>query len=210
MQLHTTMSTSIKSLCVFCGSSDKVEQKYLDTALNLGSLLAQEKIRLVYGAGSTGLMGAVAEGTLQSGGEVTGVIPKLFDTPVLAHRGLTHIEVVDTIHQRQARMVELSDAFIALPGGYGTLGELFEALTWSQIGLHQKPIGLLNVDGYYNGLLSMLEHASQEGFIYSDHLGLFSCAQDPKALLEALRCHNHPDNLEAWLTRSSKNNMQVD
>jgi len=202
-RLKAIMNNPIQSLCVFCGSSDNVRSEYLDTAFRLGVVLAQNGIRLVYGAGSTGLMGAVANGALEAGGIVLGVIPKLFDTPILAHRGLTHIEVVETMHQRQARMSEISDAFIALPGGFGTLGELFEALTWAQIGIHRKPIGLLNVNGYYDGLLTMIEHARMEGFIYPDHLALFMCAQDPEALIDSLGNHEPPKNLSRWLTRSS-------
>ena len=134
----------MKKVCVYCGSSDKIPQVFLDAARSLGATLASRGMTLVYGAGSTGLMGAVADGALQAGGEVWGVIPRMFDTPQLSHKGLTRFEVVDNMHLRKARLVEISDGFIALPGGFGTFEELFEVLTWAQIGLHRKPIGLLN------------------------------------------------------------------
>ncbi len=191
----------MKSICVYCGSSDKIGRIYLNAAYELGAELAARGIRLVYGAGSTGLMGAVANGVLENGGEVIGVIPELFNTPTLAHNGLTQLEVVPNMHQRKARMAELSDAFIALPGGFGTMEELFEMLTWAQIGLHQKPIGVLNVKNYFNPLLEMIEKANQEGFIYSEHRALFTLVEDPRALVQALSDHEPPQGLERWLTR---------
>lgn len=189
------------SICVYCGSSDKLHPDYLSAARQMGETIAGRGIKLVYGAGSTGLMGAVADGALEAGGEVIGVIPGYFNTPQLAHTGLTKLEVVDTIHQRKARMVELADAFIALPGGFGTLEELFETLTWAQIGLHQKPVGLLNTRHYFDRLLEMVEYARKEGFIYNEHAALFTYAEQPANLLDALANHNHPQGLERWLTR---------
>lgn len=191
----------MKSVCVYCGSSDKMHPDYLAAARQMGVAVAQRGLQLIYGAGGTGLMGAVAEGALQAGGEVVGVIPTYFNTPQLAHQGLTRIEVVDTIHQRKARMAELAGAFIALPGGYGTFEELFEILTWAQIGLHQKPVGLLNVRGYFDPLLAMVEHARLEGFIYAEHRDLFTHAGEPHALLDALVNHRPPAGLERWMTR---------
>jgi uncharacterized protein (TIGR00730 family) len=191
----------IKSICVFCGSSDEVQPEYLAEAYRLGAYIAEQNICLVYGAGSTGLMGAVANGALDVGGEVIGVIPDLFNTTVLAHHNLSRMEVVSTMHQRQSRMVELSDAFIALPGGFGTLSELFEVLTWAQIGLHRKPIGVLNYKNYYDPLIGMIQRAREEGFIYTDHLALFSSASHPEILLETLRNHRYPERLSRWLTR---------
>lgn len=197
----TSPNETISTVCVYCGSSDEVQPEYLSEAYRLGVFLAEQKISLVYGAGSTGLMGAVANGALKAGGEVVGVIPSIFNTNVLAHQNLTRMEVVGTMHQRQARMVELSDAFIALPGGFGTLSELFEVLTWAQIGLHRKPIGLLNYKGYYDPLIGMIKQARDEGFIYEDHLSLFAYAPHPEPLLEALRNHYYPERLSRWLTR---------
>lgn len=191
----------MKSICVYCGSSDKIGAQYIDVAYALGAELAAQGIHLVYGAGSTGLMGAVANGVLEKGGEVIGVIPEIFNTPSLAHNGLTHLEVLPDMHQRKARMAELSEGFIALPGGFGTMEELFEMLTWAQIGLHQKPIGILNFQQYFNPLLEMIAKAKQEGFIYSEHQALLTFAEDPHALVEALMNHKPPPGLERWLTR---------
>jgi uncharacterized protein (TIGR00730 family) len=191
----------MKTVCVYCGSSDKVHSDYLQSAYAVGKAIARRGIELVYGAGSTGLMGAVANGALENGGQVTGVIPGYFNTPQLAHPGLTRLEVVETIHQRKARLAELSDAFIALPGGYGTFEELFEILTWAQIGLHNKPVGLLNTCCYFDPLLDMVENARKEGFIYAEHRLLFTHAEDPEILLDALQNHQPPTGLEKWLTR---------
>lgn len=191
----------MKTICVYCGSSDKIPQVYLEAAHNLGVLLVGRGLTLVYGAGSTGMMGAVADGTLQAGGEVWGVAPKMFDTPQLAHKGLTRYEVVENIHLSKARMVEIADGFIALPGGFGTLEELFEVITWAQIGLHRKPIGLLNTRGYYDPLLAMVDRAITDGFIYREHRQLFSCQVDPSELLDALQNHRIPDGLERWVDR---------
>ncbi len=201
------MSQKIRTLCVYCGSSDRIHPDYLQAAKQMGAAAARRGLEIVYGAGSTGLMGAVANGAMEAGGQVIGVIPGYFNTPQLAHSGLARLEVVDTIHTRKARLVELGDAFVALPGGYGTFEEFFEVLTWAQIGLHCKPIGLLNVRagdarrGYFTPLLEMVEHARREGFIYDEHRALFSAAEDPEALLDALVNHQHPDGLERWLRR---------
>lgn len=167
----------------------------------MGAVLAAQGLQLVYGAGSTGLMGAVANGALDNGGQVIGVIPEIFNTPTLAHNNLTRLEIVGDMHQRKARLAELADGFIALPGGFGTLEELFEVLTWAQIGLHQKPIGLLNVHHYYDPLLELIEKANSEGFIYSEHQDLFTSSDNPDCLLEALLNYNPPSSLERWLTR---------
>lgn len=191
----------MKTICIYCGSSDKLHVEYLEAATRMGAAVARRGLQLIYGAGSTGLMGAVANGALRAGGEVIGIIPSYFNTPQLAHQGLTRLEVVETIHQRKARLAELAEAFIALPGGYGTFEELFEILTWAQIGLHRKPIGLLNTRHYFDSLLAMVEHARDEGFIYAEHRALFNHAAEPEALLDALQNHQHPVGLERWLTR---------
>ena len=193
----------MKRICVYCGSSDKMPEEYLAAASQMGSLLAARNIEIVYGAGSTGSMGALADGALQAGGKVIGVIPSYFNTPALAHQNLTSLEVVDSIHERKARMIELADAFIALPGGFGTFEELFEALTWAQIGLHSNPIGLLNTKQYFDPLLVMVKHAHAEGFIYDEHRTLLSCEEKPDVLLNALEKYIHPKGLERWLTRES-------
>ncbi len=191
----------MKKICVYCGSSDKIPTSYLEAAFQMGQSIAHRGWQLWYGAGSTGLMGAVADGVLRAGGEVVGVIPELFNTPQLAHTHLTRLEVVDSMHQRKQRLAEQADVFVALPGGYGTFEELFEILTWSQIGLHRKPVGLLNTAGYYDPLLSMIEHALHEGFIYDEHRALFACAAEPGDLLDALDNFTLPAGLERWLSR---------
>jgi uncharacterized protein (TIGR00730 family) len=192
---------AVKTVCVYCGSAERVRNGYLQAAFEMGRVLGQAGLALVYGAGSTGLMGAVADGALEAGGEVIGVIPGIFNTPRLAHAGLTRLEVVENIHVRKARMIELADAFIALPGGFGTWEELFEILTWAQIGLHSKPIGLLNTLNYFDRLMAMIDHAYDEGFIYSEHRQLYSHAEEPQALLEVLKKHAPPEGLGRWLTR---------
>lgn len=191
----------MKSVCVYCGSSDDIRKEYLVAARQMGNAIAGREIQLIYGAGSTGMMGAVADGALEAGGEVIGVIPSIFNTPQLAHSGLTRLEVVDNIHIRKARMIELADGFIALPGGFGTLEELFEILTWAQIGLHHKPVGLLNTLNYFEPLLALVEHAYEEGFIYTEHRSLFTHAPEPAGLLDALQNHQRPSGLERWLER---------
>ena len=191
----------MKNICIYCGSSDKIAAEYLEAAYQMGQTVARRGMTVVYGAGSTGLMGAVANGALAAGGEVWGIITEQFNTPQLVHTGLTRLEVTAGMHVRKARLAELADAFIALPGGFGTLDELFEILTWAQIGLHSKPVGLLNTRGYYNYLLTMVEHAEAEGFIYSEHKQLFEYSAQPEDLLTALGNHHHPAGLERWVER---------
>ncbi len=191
----------IRAICVYGGSADGLAQPYLDAAERLGRVIARSGIHLVYGAGKTGLMGAVAQGALAAGGAVTGVVPKSLDLPPLIHRGLTRLEVTADMHSRKARMSVLADAFIALPGGYGTFEELFETLTWAQIGLHTKPIGVLNTRRYFDPLLALIEHAIAEGFIYPEQRLLLLDDEEPEALLEKLRGFTPPPGLERWLNR---------
>lgn len=195
----------MKTICVYCGSSDKVDQAYLTAAYETGVFIAQSRMTLVFGAGKTGLMGVLADGALQNGGQVVGVIPRQFYTPVLAHNRLTRLEVVDDMHERKARMAKLSDGFIALPGGFGTFEEFFEVLTWAQIGLHRKPIGLLNVLGYFDPLLALVRHAEQTGFIYAEHLNLFKSADSIQTLIEAMQAYAPPRELARWVERESYN-----
>jgi uncharacterized protein (TIGR00730 family) len=192
---------TIQSVCVYCGSADNLPAVYLQAARQTGTLLAQSGLRLVYGAGKTGLMGAVAQAALDAGGQVTGVTPKNLNLPSLIHSGLSRLEVTPDIHARKARMSALADAFIALPGGYGTFEELFETLTWAQIGLHTKPVGLLNVRGYYDPLIALVEHAIQEGFIYPEHRDLLQIEDQPERLLEKLAAYTPPARLERWVNR---------
>jgi uncharacterized protein (TIGR00730 family) len=192
---------SMKTICVYCGSADKMGDEYLLAARQMGAAIALHGYVLTYGAGCTGMMGAIADGALQSGGEVIGVIPRMFATPTLMHNGLSQLEIVANMHIRKQRLVDISDAFIALPGGYGTFEELFEVLTWAQIGLHRKPVGILNVHHYYDALLLAIDHARSEGFMYAEHQSLFVCADKPDALLEKLDRYQYPQGMEKWLTR---------
>ncbi|MGC8857152.1 MAG: TIGR00730 family Rossman fold protein [Anaerolineae bacterium] len=188
------------SICVFCGSSDAVHPDYLAAARQMGVLLAQRGIRLIYGGGKTGLMGAVANGALAAGGEVIGVIIPSMNTPALAHPGLTRMEVMADMHSRKARMHALSGGYIALPGGFGTFDELFEAITWGQIGAHEKPVGLLNVRGYFERLLAAIDHAVKEGFIFEEHRQALYCEPEPEKLLAAMENHRHPHQaVKRWM-----------
>jgi uncharacterized protein (TIGR00730 family) len=186
-------------ICVFCGSSDDVAPVYLETAHAVGAAVARRGRTLVYGGGGTGMMGRLADGALASGGQVIGILTEQFDTPALRHARLTEKRVVPTMHQRKAMMAELSDAFLALPGGFGTLEELFEVLCWAQLGLHQRPIGLLNTGGYYDPLLAAIEQARREGFIYQEHQELFFTAGSPDELLDRIEAYQPPAGLERWL-----------
>jgi len=182
----------MKSICVFCGSSDSIHFDYKAAAWTMGSVLAERGIQLIYGGGKTGLMGDVANGALSAGGEVIGVIIPSMNNEALAHDGLTRMDVPSTMHNRKARMHELADGYIALPGGYGTFDELFETLTWGQVGEHEKPIGLLNVKNYYAPLLAAIDHAVKEGFIYKEHRDALFCDSDPEKLLDAMAQYKHP------------------
>jgi len=190
----------MKSICVYCGSADGISPDFLAAARLTGQTLARSGLTLIYGGGKTGLMGEVADGVLESGGEVIGVIVENMNTTALAHPGLTRMEVTPTIHERKARMYELADGYIALPGGYGTLDELFETLTWAQIGVHEKPVGLLNVNGYYNPLLQMLDRAAEEKFLFPEHRKNLLCDADPARLLELMRNHQpSQDAVRRWM-----------
>lgn len=182
----------LKSICVFCGSNPGVNGSYVEAARALGHLLAQENIGLIFGGGMTGLMGAVADAVLAAGGEATGVIPDSMNVPRVVHEGVTERVVVDTMHTRKATMARLADAFIALPGGLGTFEELFETLTWSQLGYQPKPIGILNVDRYYDPLVKLIDHAVVNGFVTPKHRDIFVVDEDPSALVAALCQFKHP------------------
>lgn len=182
----------MKSICVFCGSSDTVHADYVNAAHQMGRTLAERGIRLIYGGGKTGLMGAVADGVLDAGGQVTGIIIPTMNTVALAHIGLTQMDVVEGMHARKARMHELSDGYIALPGGLGTFDELFETITWGQTGAHEKPVGLFNVKNYYAPLLAAIDHAVQEGFIFKEHRDALFCEPDLNLLLDKMERYEHP------------------
>jgi uncharacterized protein (TIGR00730 family) len=182
----------LKRMCVFCGSSPGSRPEYIQVARDLGRLLVQQQIELVYGGARMGMMGAIASTVLQDGGKVVGVIPKGLAEKEVAFTTITDLRVVDSMHERKALMAELSDAFIALPGGLGTIEELFEILTWGQLGLHRKPCGLLNTGGYFRYLLSFLDHAVSQQFIEPEHRSMVMVADRPEALLDQFRRYQPP------------------
>jgi len=177
------MSVIFKNICVFCAASPNVGEVYKSVARDMGKLCADEGWGLVYGGGHRGLMGAVADSALAHGAEVIGVIPRYLKDKEIAHTGVTELHTTETMHERQMKMAELSDAFVVLPGGLGTLAELFEVLTWRQLGLHDKPIILVNVDGYWDSLIAMLEHAAQERFLHGDYRKMLEILENLKELL---------------------------
>jgi uncharacterized protein (TIGR00730 family) len=191
----------MKTVCVYCGSSDKLSETYMEAAREMGAVIARRGLILAYGAGRTGMMGAVADGALAEGGEVIGVIPEMFASPVLMHEGLSRLEIVESMHVRKQRLADISDAFVALPGGYGTFEELFEILTWAQIGLHTKPVGILNSQHYFDPLLSVIEQARKEGFMYAEHVSLYVCAEQPDQLLDMMESYEYPQGMEKWVRR---------
>ena len=189
-------------ICVFAGSSSGARPEYREAAVELGRVLAAHSISLVYGGARVGLMGAVADAVLAAGGTVTGVIPGALAEKEVAHSGLTDLRVVSSMHERKALMSELADGFVALPGGWGTLDELFEILTWAQLGIHRKPCGLLNVSGYFDGLLSFLEHSHVEGFVRREYQSMITVADSPGALLDRLATYR-PPLVEKWIDLAS-------
>lgn len=192
------MMQDFRRICVYCGSNSGSHIDYATAAKKLGEHLAKEGLCLVYGGGNVGLMGVLANAALAAGGEVIGVIPKKLEALEVGHKQLSELYVVDDMHSRKAKMAELSDAFIALPGGFGTLEELFEVTTWSQLNYHLKPIGLLNVRSYYDELLRFIRHAIEEGFVRDVHAELIQSASSPKALLAALTKVEIP-RIEEWI-----------
>jgi len=190
----------MKRICVFCGSSPGADTSYVATARALGRELAGRGLGLVYGGASVGLMGAVADGALSGGGEVVGVIPGALEAKELAHRGLTRLEVVASMHERKARMAELADGFIALPGGMGTLEEMAEILTWAQLGLHRKACALLDVGGYWEPLVAFFDHAVQERFLRPEHRALLLVGREPGPLLDDMERYA-PVYPEKWIDR---------
>ena len=177
----------MKSVCVYCGSSFGTDPAYLQATQALARTLVANGLRVVYGGAAVGLMGALADATLEAGGEVVGVMPQQLVDREIAHRGLTELHVVATMHERKALMAQLSDAFVALPGGIGTLEELIEVYTWSYLGIHSKPLAVLNTAGFYDGLSAFLDHAAGEGFLRPEHRARLLVAPDTEALLAAWR-----------------------
>jgi uncharacterized protein (TIGR00730 family) len=189
----------MRSVCIFCGSNPGERPEYRAAAVELAERLARSGRRVVYGGARVGIMGAVADAALAAGGEVVGVIPEALVSREVAHRGLTELLVVDSMHTRKATMSALSDAFVVLPGGLGTLEELFEVWTWAQLGIHDKPIGLLDVAGYWQPLESFLDHAVAEGFVRAPHRDLVFLEDEPEALLTRLEQHRGREHVERVL-----------
>ncbi len=181
----------IEAICVYCGSSYGKNSKFTDTAIELGKVLAQNNITLVYGGSSIGLMGAIANSVLKNNGKVVGIIPETFAEKV-RHKNLTQLILVKNMHQRKQRMSDLADAFIAMPGGLGTLEEVFETLTWAQLGLHKKPIGLLNIDNYYDKLNDFLDYCVKQGFIKREHKQMLMLSENPWELLMKFGSYTAP------------------
>jgi len=193
----------MKRVCVFCGSSAGSRPEYRACAEQLGAELTRRKIGLVYGGGNVGLMGAIADSVLEAGGEAVGVIPEHLMTREIGHNRLTKLHIVHSMHERKALMADLSDAFVALPGGFGTLEEFFEVLTWSQLGLHAKPCGIVNVLGYYTPLLRMLDHSVDQRFLKPQNRALVIARETPSGLLQAFEDWR-PVHVEKWLDRDTR------
>jgi len=193
----------ITSLCVFCGSSPGLAPAYASAARQFGSLIAQRGITLVYGGGNVGLMGEVANGALGSGGKVVGVIPRHLVEKEVEHRNLTELIVVSSMHERKMKMAELSDGFVALPGGIGTLEEIFEAITWTMLGLHRKPCAFLNTAGFYTKLLSFLEFEVEQRFVKEEHYKCLLVESDGGKLLDRLSAYEHVA-VEKWIDRAGR------
>jgi uncharacterized protein (TIGR00730 family) len=191
------------NICVFTGSSFGRREEYRLAARQLGAELASRGIGLVYGGTSVGLMGAIADAALEAGGSVIGILPETLKSLEMAHHGLTELRVVGSMHERKAQMADLSDAFIAMPGGIGTLEEAFEVWTWTQLGLHSKPIGLLNICGFYDGLGSFLDHLVSEAFVKQVHRDIMLSDPDPARLIDRLMAFQVP-NVRKWISASER------
>jgi uncharacterized protein (TIGR00730 family) len=193
----------MRALCVFCGANFGRRPAYREAARRLGELLAQRGITLVYGGGNVGLMGALADASLAGGGRVIGVIPRALVEKEIAHNGLSEMHVVGSMHERKAQMADLADAFLTLPGGFGTWDEFCEALTWSQLGLQKKACAFLNVEGYYDALLALTERAAEDGFIRREHRELLLVGDDAEELLDRLRDYEVP-YVPKWVGRAER------
>ena len=191
-------SRDIKSICVYCGSSPGRDEVYSTAAKALAKSLVERDIKLIYGGASVGIMGMVANSVLQLGGQVVGIIPEALAKKEIAHHGLTQLYITKSMHERKSLMAELSDGFIAMPGGIGTLEELFEVWTWAQLGFHTKPCGLLNVDGYFNSLITFLDQTVIERFVKQDHLSMLLVESAPEPLLNQF-AHYVPPVVSKWL-----------
>ena len=191
----------MKKICVYCGSNPGRDSRYVEEACSFVREMTVRNIGLVYGGASIGVMGAIADTVLHEGGEVVGVIPQSLVDKEIAHNGLTELKIVGSMHERKALMAEMSDGFIALPGGLGTLEEIIEVLTWAQLGFHTKPCGLLNILGYYDGLSSFLNHAVHEQFIKKEHHSMLIIENNPQRLLDQFMAYNSPRQMNKWIQR---------
>ncbi len=194
------MTATLQRVCVYCATNVGAKPAYIEAARELGALLAARDCALVYGGGGVGLMGALADAVLAGGGEVIGVMPHALVEREAAHRGLTALHVVDTMHERKAMMTDLADAFVAMPGGLGTLEEFFETWTWAQLGVHRKPVGLLNVSAYWHPLVMMMEHAAAEGFLRGAPQDWLVIESEPASMLDRLSTFQ-PPVVRRWLQR---------
>ncbi len=192
------MTSTLQRVCVYCASNDGARPEYLASARQIGTLLAQRGMAVVYGGGRVGLMGALADAALGAGGEVIGVMPHALVQREVAHHGLTALHVVDSMHERKALLAEMADAFVALPGGLGTLEEFFETWTWAQLGVHQKPVGLLDVADYWRPLVTMLEHVEAEGFMRGTPREWLVIDTEPTSLLDRLATFQ-PPRMRRWM-----------
>ena len=194
-------SDNLKSICVFCGSNPGNDPAYLEAAIALGKIIAAHGYKLVYGGAEVGLMGAVADAALEAGGHVIGVMPRALVEKEIAHKGLSELHEVSSMHERKALMADLSDGFIALPGGVGTLEEIFEIWTWAQLGHHDKPLAFMNVSGFYNPLCAFLDHQSEEGFVRKGHRDMAIFSDDADEILKAFASYDAPE-LQKWVERA--------
>jgi hypothetical protein len=194
----------VRSVCVFCGSRPGNRPEYVESATRLGAELARRGLTLVYGGASVGVMGAVADGALGAGGRVVGVLPEFLGSKEIAHPALTELHRVGSMHERKALMEQRSDAFIALPGGFGTLDELFEIVTWAQLGLHRKPMGLLDTRGFFQPLVAMARHLAQEGFVPAEQAVPFAVSALPSVLVDRLQAGPTLPPVEKWLRRGNQ------
>jgi uncharacterized protein (TIGR00730 family) len=190
----------MKSITVFCGSSFGTDKIYEEQAFLLGQTLAKQNIQLIYGGSETGLMGTIANGALSENGKVTGVLPHFLQTKEIAHKNLTELVIVETMHERKTKMSDLCDGVIVLPGGYGTLEEFFEMITWAQLGLHKKPIGILNIDGFYNDLINLVENMVNKGFLKAVNRDMLLISDNIDDLLEKMRNYQAP-TVGKWISK---------
>ena len=197
----------MRSICVYCGSNSGSKPVYTERAMRLGERIAREGLQLVYGGGNVGLMGVVADAVLQAGGEVVGVIPEQLVNWEVAHKGLTRLEVVGSMHERKMRMFDLADAFVALPGGFGTLDEMFEMLTWRQLGIGDKPCAFLDVDGFYQPLVAMIDHMVQERFLHAAQRADLWHGEDIDAMFAWMRDYA-PASASKWLDEKHRKSLR--